>query len=113
MGSVHRLQQPSSAPLLGAAAGAFLAQVANVNTARAYSIALRVLALEFGERAPLAELEGALCQRGEVQGSACLRRRRAAVATSSNTLQHSPLPATVSIGEAAKLHSNSTALLCG
>ncbi|WP_208759328.1 hypothetical protein [Microbispora triticiradicis] len=57
VGSVHRLQ-PSAAPPLGAAAGAFLAQVPNPNTARAYGIALRALAAELGERAPLAELEG-------------------------------------------------------
>ncbi|MFG1866212.1 hypothetical protein [Microbispora bryophytorum] len=58
MGSVHRLQSPSAAPALGAGAGAFLAQVANPNTAHAYGIALRALAAELGERAPLAEMEG-------------------------------------------------------
>jgi integrase len=43
---------------LGAAAAAFLGTVGNANTARAYAIALRALAAEFGEDAALAELEG-------------------------------------------------------
>ncbi|GAB3910306.1 tyrosine-type recombinase/integrase [Microbispora bryophytorum] len=58
MGLVHLLQSLSAAPLLGTAAGAFLAQVANPHTARAYGVALRALAAELGERAPLAELKG-------------------------------------------------------
>ncbi|MFI0420780.1 tyrosine-type recombinase/integrase [Spongiactinospora sp. 9N601] len=58
MATVHRLHPAVGAPPLGAAAAAFLETIAVANTARAYGIALRALAAEFGQRAPLADLEG-------------------------------------------------------
>ncbi|MGN9842263.1 hypothetical protein ACTMTI_29465 [Nonomuraea sp. H19] len=45
-------------PRGGSIAEAFLAAIANPNTARAYAIAIRVLVAEFGEHSALAELEG-------------------------------------------------------
>ncbi|MGW4797582.1 tyrosine-type recombinase/integrase [Nonomuraea sp. NPDC004297] len=64
MANVHRLHPatgPSGAPALGAAAAAFLETITAAhatNTVRAYGIALRALAAEFGEGASLADLEG-------------------------------------------------------
>jgi hypothetical protein len=58
MATVHRLSSRSCAPGLGAAVEAFLATITNRNTAKAYAIALRALAVELGADASLSELEG-------------------------------------------------------
>ncbi|MET9243031.1 site-specific integrase [Nonomuraea sp. NPDC003709] len=58
MGTVRRLSPRPEVPDLGAAVEAFLATIGNRNTAKAYAIALRALAAEFGEHAALEELEG-------------------------------------------------------
>ncbi|MFG1966215.1 hypothetical protein [Nonomuraea sp. NPDC049028] len=58
MGTVRRLSPRPETPELGAAIEAFLATIANRNTAKAYAIALRALAAEHGADAPLTDLEG-------------------------------------------------------
>ncbi|MGP3932137.1 tyrosine-type recombinase/integrase [Nonomuraea sp. KM88] len=58
MATVHRLDSREGVPRLGAAAEAFLATITNRNTARAYAVAVRALAAEFGEQAALTELAG-------------------------------------------------------
>ncbi|WP_017975733.1 tyrosine-type recombinase/integrase [Actinopolyspora halophila] len=58
MGTVHRLDLQSAAPGLAGAVDAFLAEVVNRNTARAYGIALRALVAEFGESTQVAVLDG-------------------------------------------------------
>jgi integrase/recombinase XerC/integrase/recombinase XerD len=55
---LRRIGTGADAPPLGRAAGAFLATVANPNTARAYATALRALQAEFGPATPLGVLEG-------------------------------------------------------
>uniref|UniRef100_UPI003F78ED15 hypothetical protein n=1 Tax=Streptosporangium sp. H16 TaxID=3444184 RepID=UPI003F78ED15 len=58
MATVHRLNASENVPRLGAASEAFLATLANANTSRAYTIAIRALVDEFGERAAVTELNG-------------------------------------------------------
>lgn len=57
MGTVHRLDVGPAVPELAAAVEAFLGEVANRNTARAYGIALRALIAELGETTPVSALD--------------------------------------------------------
>ncbi|MER5327211.1 hypothetical protein [Streptosporangium roseum] len=56
MATVRRLNASEHAPRRDAAAEAFLAIIANANTARPYTIAVRALVAELGECAAPAEL---------------------------------------------------------
>ncbi|WP_125778281.1 tyrosine-type recombinase/integrase [Antribacter gilvus] len=58
MGTVHRLDVGVPAPDITRAAEAFLAEVDNPNTTRAYRTVLDALARRFGPRRPLTVLEG-------------------------------------------------------
>ncbi|WP_306368470.1 site-specific integrase [Nocardiopsis sp. CC223A] len=58
MSAIHRIDTGTAVPTLGAAAEAFLAEVANPNTARAYRSALAALADRFGTHRPVSVLEG-------------------------------------------------------
>lgn len=57
MGAVHRLDAASACPQLAGAVEAFLAQVPNTHTARAYRVALQALVGEFGATTPVAALD--------------------------------------------------------
>lgn len=58
MGTIHRLDTGTAVPTLGAAGEAFLADISNANTARAYRRALSALADRFGTHRPVSVLEG-------------------------------------------------------
>lgn len=58
MGTIHRLDTGAAVPALGAAAEAFLAGIANPNTARAYRFALGPLADWLGAHSPVSVLDG-------------------------------------------------------
>lgn len=57
MGIVHRLDHGRDVPELAEAVGAFLAEVVNPNTHRAYRTALRALLAELGETRPVVALD--------------------------------------------------------
>ena len=57
MGTVHHLDVGPAGPTISGAVDAFLAEVPNANTARAYGIALRALIAELGPSAPVAMLD--------------------------------------------------------
>ncbi|SQD99528.1 conserved hypothetical protein [Parafrankia sp. Ea1.12] len=57
MGGVHRVDLAPAGPTLAGAAEAFLAEVANRNTARSYRTALAALAAELGPDSPLVVLD--------------------------------------------------------
>lgn len=58
MGTIHRLETGTAVPTLGQACEAFLAGIANPNTARSYATALGALADWLGAHQPLSVLEG-------------------------------------------------------
>jgi hypothetical protein len=57
MVGVHRLDAVVTGPQLAGAVEAFLAQVPNTHTARAYRVALRALVGELGAATPVAALD--------------------------------------------------------